>query len=238
MQQYNNLFPPTVRDNTVGIYKITNQYNGHCYIGQSRAVRARWREHIRASQDKNDVAYWYPLMCAFRKYGVENFTFELLEETKVSELSDREKFYMQLYNATGHANYNQTDTIGGNCKQPAYVSQLCIDLIANQLSFNELAVKYHISSSSVSEINCGRMWHNNAYTYPIRSAKDISRRVFGKPIICIDKQTNAIINRYSCAAEFADLHPEFSRHNIIVHINEVCKGKRLTAYGFKWKYDE
>lgn len=238
MQQYNNLFPSTVRDDTVGIYKITNQCNGHCYIGQSKTVRARWRAHIYASQDENDAAYWYPLMCAFRKYGVENFVFELLEETTVSDLSAKEKFYIQLYDATSHNNYNQTDTIGGNCKEPAYVSQLYDDLIANQLSFQELAIKYNISISSVSEINGGRMWRNNAYTYPLRSVKNTNRRVFGKPILCIDKRTNTVVGRYTCSAEFAELHPEFDYHNVMSHINEVCKGKRLTAYGFKWKYDE
>ena len=32
----------------IGIYKITNKLNGKVYIGQSRDIDARWRQHINA----------------------------------------------------------------------------------------------------------------------------------------------------------------------------------------------
>ena len=234
--QFDDLFPNNVHDDTIGIYKITNRINGHCYIGQSQSVRSRWREHIYASLDSNNAAYNYPLMRAFRKYGLNNFCFELLEETTVAQLSLREAFYMQAYETMNHANYNQTDTIGGHCARPDYLESLIDDLLHSSLSFTELSIKYVISYDSISRINCGRMWHQDNLSYPLRTLATTNRRTFGQAIICIDPKTDTIVATYDSAAAFADLHPELSRHNVAGHINEVCRGKRKTAYGFRWQY--
>jgi group I intron endonuclease len=67
----------------IGIYKITNIINNHCYIGQSRNIQKRWKNHISASHNCNEKSYEYPLYRAIRKYGVENFSFDILEETTV-----------------------------------------------------------------------------------------------------------------------------------------------------------
>lgn len=52
-----------------------------------------------------------PLYRAFKKYNLENFTFEILEECSTNELNDREKYWIQFYD-TYRNGYNQT--IGGN----------------------------------------------------------------------------------------------------------------------------
>ena len=62
------------------IYKITNKINNKCYIGSSIRVEKRWKEHINASKNPNNPQYNYPLYSAFRKYGIENFTFEILKD--------------------------------------------------------------------------------------------------------------------------------------------------------------
>lgn len=89
----------------VGIYKITNQINGHSYIGLSTNLEKRWAYHnseYNQKREKTKVLYQ-----AFKKYGIENFTFEVLEECKVSELSDKEVYYISLYN-TYKDGYNMT----------------------------------------------------------------------------------------------------------------------------------
>jgi group I intron endonuclease len=65
---------------TTGIYKITNKINGKCYIGQSQHIEKRWTDHKTASHNQNDKGYEYPLYRAFRKYGIDNFTFEIIQE--------------------------------------------------------------------------------------------------------------------------------------------------------------
>ena len=62
------------------VYKITNKINNKIYIGSSTRVNKRWRDHINAAFNENDSQYDYPLYRAFRKYGVENFSFEILKD--------------------------------------------------------------------------------------------------------------------------------------------------------------
>lgn len=81
-----------------GIYKITNMENQMCYVGQAVNVAERWRQHIKRglgaeTPTRNKL---YPAM---EKYGVENFTFELLEECPRSELDMKEDAWQEFFHA-------------------------------------------------------------------------------------------------------------------------------------------
>ena len=63
-----------------GIYKITNKINNHFYIGQSKNIEKRWKDHIKtAKENKNRTV----LQKAFCKYGVDNFTSMTISVTNV-----------------------------------------------------------------------------------------------------------------------------------------------------------
>lgn len=49
------------------------------YIGSSIDVERRWRQHKEASINEKDHHYNYPLMIAFREFGIANFTFEVID---------------------------------------------------------------------------------------------------------------------------------------------------------------
>lgn len=55
-----------------------------------------------------------------------------------------------------------------------------------------------------------------------------------KPIYQIDTTTNEILNTFSCLKEALDFIGKKYKRSI----EDVCKGKRKTAYGYKWKYKE
>lgn len=96
----NELVPFTKRIS--GIYKIENKVNGKIYIGQSVDVYRRLKKHIWEIESNNSVLYR-----AFKKYGIENFTYELIEECDIKELDDKEIFYIQKYNSyIGEENSN------------------------------------------------------------------------------------------------------------------------------------
>ena len=74
-----------------GIYKITNIINNKCYIGKSKDIENRWQYH--KDYKNNAREYNKPLYKALRKYGVENFNFEIVEELNDYSISDeREKY--------------------------------------------------------------------------------------------------------------------------------------------------
>ena len=90
-----------------GIYKITNKANGMCYIGQSVNIEKRWRKHKSAYGNPNAHEYDYYLYRAMRKYGIDNFDFEVIEECSSDLLNDKEKYWIEKYDSYRNG-YNQT----------------------------------------------------------------------------------------------------------------------------------
>ena len=79
----------------VGIYKIENKLNGHCYIGSSKNIKKRWYEHRRRL--KNNTHHSIVLQRAWNKYGEENFKFDILCYCSENELLIKEQeFFNEL----------------------------------------------------------------------------------------------------------------------------------------------
>ena len=91
-----------------GIYKITNQETGECYIGQAVDIAKRWKDHAKCGLDI-DRPQGNKLYQNMIEYGLWNFTFELLEECPREQLNEKEKFYISLYDS---CNYGFNSTIG------------------------------------------------------------------------------------------------------------------------------
>lgn len=95
------------------IYKITNIINGKIYIGYdsgSVVENSRWKDHLKFYKyNKKKVLYF-----AMRKHGVENFSFEIVEEVETfSELLNREVYMIDcLQSYQKNVGYNRT--LGGD----------------------------------------------------------------------------------------------------------------------------
>ena len=81
-----------------GIYKITNTINNMCYVGQAANLADRWKQHIKRgvgaeTPTRNKL---YPAM---QEYGVENFTFEVIEECDRSLLDKQEDYWQDYFKA-------------------------------------------------------------------------------------------------------------------------------------------
>ena len=80
---------------TQGIYLIKNNVNNRHYVGQSKDIERRWNEHRHSTFNTNATDYETPLHRAIRKYGIENFAFEILEVVpNHSELNSIENKYI------------------------------------------------------------------------------------------------------------------------------------------------
>ena len=77
------------------IYKITNKVNGKIYIGKTiKTIEERFKRHIYDSRRNN--SYFYN---AIKKYGIENFIIEEIENVDNSKLNEREKYWISFYNS-------------------------------------------------------------------------------------------------------------------------------------------
>lgn len=84
-----------------GIYKITRLKTGEIYIGKSTDVKKRWGEHAKTSYGVGSIAHSM-LHTTIKKDGIENFTFELLEEVPKDKLTEREKYWINFYNSKNY----------------------------------------------------------------------------------------------------------------------------------------
>lgn len=93
-----------------GIYRITNTVNNKCYIGKAKNIYRRFSVHKTNSRLPNPDKRSSPLLYyALNKYGIDNFTFEIVESLEVNEniLKERELYWMDYYNSyEGCCGYN------------------------------------------------------------------------------------------------------------------------------------
>ena len=160
-----------------GIYKFENKINGKIYIGQSINIEKRYKEHFYAHTNPNDKGYNTKFYRALRKYGFENFTFEIIEKD-IEDLNSREEYWVQYYNSY-KAGYNSN--LGGdkvtennenhpNAKlKNLQILEIKQYLLETRISQYELAKRYGLTQSEISQINTGHKWGNlGYYEYPIR----------------------------------------------------------------------
>lgn len=155
------------------IYKITNLTNNKSYIGQTTNWKRRFQEHRNKGygQEENKILYR-----AFEKYGINNFTFEVLEECE--NYNEREKYWIKYFD-TFLNGYNMTE--GGeepplnikenspfathNQEQADEVIKL---ILTTSYSFKEIADKTNYDSSTIERINKGQIWFDESLSYPLR----------------------------------------------------------------------
>ena len=92
----------------MGIYKITNQVTGECYVGQAVDIDKRWKEHIKCGLGI-DTPVGNKLYQAMEEDGIKSFSFEVLEAiTDRTMLNERERYFISLYESDKFG-YNGTE---------------------------------------------------------------------------------------------------------------------------------
>lgn len=94
----NDLIGRVVGKKQGGIYKITNIKNNMCYVGQAVNFANRWKQHIKRGVGAEQPTHnkLYPAML---KDGIENFTFEVIEECSANKLNEREDYWQEFFGA-------------------------------------------------------------------------------------------------------------------------------------------
>lgn len=82
------------------IYKITNIINNKIYIGRTLNYKKRVRQHKQIPFRKNGKEKNRPLYKAMRKYGVDNFKFEIIDTAQtIDELNEKEIYWIKYYDS-------------------------------------------------------------------------------------------------------------------------------------------
>jgi len=201
------------------IYKITNKINGKIYIGKTeKSIERRFKEHCAEfakarSKDR-------PLYRAFNKYGIENFSIELIEITDIPE--EREMFWINFYQSY-QKGYNAT--LGGDGKAYIDKSQI-LPLYAQGLNSKQIA----------EQIGCCREIVLRFLRACGLSTKENANKISQKKVVCIE--TGVVFDSVSAASMFLvsinnkDCDPKMYG----THISACCRGKRKTILGYSFKY--
>lgn len=208
------------------IYQITNDINQKIYIGKTEcSIEKRFKEHCwDVFRERNEKR---PLYNAMRKYGIEHFHIELIEETDSPE--EREIYWIEEKQSFKNG-YNAT--VGGDGRK--YIDyDLVVKTYQDLQNIKLVAKQLHHDESTISKI----LKEKNI---DIKSSVEWMRENRGKKVGQYDLNDNFIqsFNSRGLASKYLiDNHYTTSTaiDAVAGRIGQVCNGKRKTAYGFKWK---
>lgn len=220
----------------IGIYKITNLTNGNSYIGQSIDIEQRLKQHFRNAFNTHTHTFHYPLSRAIRKYGVDNFKTEILENTSVEELTLKEQYWIDYYN-TLTKGYNQHPAENAHRYENSNFAvltnsqiEIITDLLKNtNLLMSYIAEQFGVSGSTIEDINKGRRWAREI-DYPIRTkAKSMAHQgEYQNTAVLTSEDVYSIRNRY-VNETLDEIFVDYSNKISFSGFKKVC-------YGVTWKH--
>lgn len=210
-----------------GIYKIENLINGKVYIGQSIDIFERIMNHKSETFNPNSRSYNSPIHRAIRKYGVENFSFEIVDFClDKEELDEEEIYWIQKYDSYRNG-YNATK--GGEGVLRINREDI-FELWDKGMSIAEISNETGHDKSSIISILDGYENYTNEESY--KRGRIACGKLLGKKVKQYDLYGN-YITTYSSIVDAAKV-----ANTIPSNIYGTLIGKNKSAAGFQWRYEE
>ena len=215
------------------IYKYTAP-NGKSYVGQTRTTIEKRKKDDFGTGYQGSPCFWNAI-----KYfnGLNNFTFEILEDIDNSLIDEREKYWIEYFNTVVPNGYN-IDIGGQGQHNNRSVDQYNgkFELIATYDSISEAAKINNISVSSILNVLSGRLHqaHGGYWTYEEEPLKIIKKdNPHRKYVYQFDLQGN-LIKEFESARN-ADRFYGFSMGTTANCANKNTKRKRVGEYIFTYE---
>ena len=148
----------------IGIYKITNLVTGDAYIGQSIQIEERFKEHQNPSNWNREVNK--KLYKAFIDFGLNNFSFEIIEECKEDELNEKERYWIKYYN-TYPNQYNMTAggqfNAGDSHPNHKLTEKDVIDIRTRYANLERRKEVFALYSNRIGESGFSKIWKGESW---------------------------------------------------------------------------
>lgn len=200
------------------IYMIENTITGEKYIGQTiGSLENRLRGHIFKSY--HEEVKPGSLQYAIREYGTNCFIATVLEKCRNSELSDKERYYIKLYD-TYNNGYNKTGG-GGFSGSAVYLREKVFEYLKQNLTPTQITAKIGCSLTFVKSV---------ADEHGIKLNTSTSSRPL--KIVQFDKNWNPIKIYNSITSAYRDTYGVSI--STFQHTIRAACGTYDEAYGYRW----
>ena len=194
-----------------GIYLISNKVNNMTYIGSSKDVRRRIRDHRYKYKDAKNNPNWYnhKLYVDMRRYGLENFEFTILENCSEDLLKERELFY-----------YNKFE--------PEYNTWVPVKDDRNKGKF-----KHSEETKQKIKDHNARYWKGKTLPPEMLESMIEGNVKKRKPVQALNSKGDIILefDKIGDALKYFNEDP-----NSTTIISKCCKNHNKTAFGLYWQF--
>lgn len=210
-----------------GIYIIKNLVNNKVYIGKSKNIYFRIKQHITHLNTKSKDENRH-LINSWHKHGRKNFEYSVIEYLEFDEnvLKERELFWMEFYNSLNRKKgYNLRKDAKTNCEVTKETREKC--RISQIKRFEDDNERKKIGESTK------KFWKENPdikeqMREKIKNANRLYR--IGK----YSKNTDELIEIFEFKDNIKEKYPDF----YIQAILGCCQGTKKSYKGFNWHYVE
>ena len=198
------------------IYCYTNLINGKKYVGQTKqTLKARHNNHMADSKNETRKgSYKNVFHTAIRKYGIENFSLEILSFADEYSLNLLEIYYIEKFDLLNR-NKGYNIKTGGSNGNP-YAGQTEYELIEHK---NKISKALKGKEKSQNAKNNMKLNHANVNGKNNPNSSSVAQ---------YDLDGNLI--------KIWDCINEAKKELKINNISACCRGVQNTAGGYIWKY--
>lgn len=201
--------------NLAGIYRITNNETLDVYIGSTNCFARRYKEHLITAV--NDCHVNDHLRYSFSKYGVENFSFEILEPVlSLEKMIQLEQIWIDWYAGLNRKALFNASLVAGKVDHSPEIRK--------KISKTKLAANFKYSEGSKQKMR-NAYYSNEKHRLALLKQNHEKRRGY---VQNEEERRNSEIAGYRAAFR----HRKISDKDVIEFIHRFTSEEKLTASSF------